>query len=337
MSNLVYNAILRHASPERKYTPGGWTSFNGPCCLNNGQPRPDTRKRAGVKLTQDGGVIYNCFNCNYSAGWTAGKSLSRRMTTLLGWLMMPSDEIKKLNFKVWQLKEAYRADETILEKTWTKLDFKTRTLPDGARPLSYWIDQGEQSPEFIEVLTYLAGRGDEFLTATDYYWTPLKKDSMNLRLIIPFYWDDKIVGWTARATFASKWRYFSDAQTGYLFNTQVAKLGWKYLFINEGPFDALANQGIATLGDHLNFEQISWINQTGLIPVVVPDRVNQGGALVDVALREGWNVSFPKWDPGIKDSADAVKKYGRLYTIRSIIDARTDNRLQINIERTRLK
>lgn len=337
MSNLVYEAILKLASTDRKFTPGGWTSFNGPCCLNNGQPRADTRKRAGVRITQDGSVVYNCFNCNYSAGWAPGRTLSQRMTTLLEWFMISSDDLRKLSFKIWQLREAYKADETIIQRTWTKLDFKPRALPFGARPLIDWINDGESSQEFLDVVEYLAGRGEDLLTATNYHWSPSKQDSMNRRLIIPFTWEGETVGWTARAIFPTKWRYFTDGPNNFLFNTHVTKLGWKYLFINEGPFDALANSGIATLGDHLNQDQISWINQTGLTPVVVPDRTNEGGVLVDTALREGWSVSFPKWDKGIKDSADAVRQYGKLYTIWSIIDARTDNRLQINIERKRLK
>ena len=337
MTNLIYDAILKYASSDRKSTPGGWTSFNGPCCLYNGQSRPDTRKRAGVRITQDGGVVFHCFNCAFSAGWAPGRNLSRRMTTLLEWFAMPSDDLKKLNFKIWQLREAYKADETVVQQHWTKLEFKPKSLPPGARPLMEWIQEGCQDANFLSVIEYLGSRGEDLLAATTYYWTPDRKDSMNRRLIIPFYWDGEVVGWTGRATFDTKWRYYSDVPNHYLFNTQVTKLGWKYLFINEGPFDALANNGIATLGDHLSQEQISWINQTGLKPIVVPDRMNEGGVLVDTALREGWAVSFPRWDRGIKDSADASKTYGKLYTIWSIIDARTDNRLQINIERKRLK
>lgn len=337
MSNLVYDALLRHASSDRKFTPGGWVSFNGPCCLYNNQPRPDTRKRAGVRMGQDGSVVYNCFNCNYSAGWAPGRNLSQRMANVLEWMSMPSDELKKLNFKIWQIREAYKADETTLARHFTKLEFKPRDLPPGARPLLDWIKEGCTDPDFLHVVEYLGNRGEDLLGATTYYWTPSKINNWNRRLIIPFLWNGEIVGNTARATFETKWRYFTDGPKDFLFNTQVTKQGWKYLFINEGPFDALANNGIATLGDHLNQDQISWINQTGLTPVVVPDRMNEGGVLVDTALKEGWSVSFPRWDKGIKDSADAVRRYGRLYTTWSIIDARTDNRLQINIERKRLK
>lgn len=335
MSNIIYDSILRHAPADRKYTPGGWTSFNGPCCLNNGQPRPDTRKRAGVRIISDGTCVYNCFNCSYSAGWTPGRSLNNRMKTILRWFNMTDEELKKINFKIWQMQEMQKSEDPPV--IWTKLDFKARELPSGARPIQDWIADGESRKDFITVIEYLASRGDDILTAKQYYWSPNRENSMNTRIIIPFYWDDKIVGWTARSAVPSKWRYFMDYQTNYIFNSEVTRLGWKYLFITEGPFDAIAINGVAMLGNHLTPEQISWINQTGLKPIVVPDREKEGGAIVDIAIKEGWSVSFPRWDRGIKDAADAVKTYGKLYTVWSIIDAQTDNRLQINIERKRLK
>ena len=50
-------------------------------------------------------------------------------------------------------------------------------------------------------------------------------------------------------------------------------------------------------------------------------------------MRENWYVSFPKWDPDIKDAADASKKYGKLYTLFSVIQAKTNNKLDISIRR----
>jgi hypothetical protein len=91
------------------------------------------------------------------------------------------------------------------------------------------------------------------------------------------------------------------------------------------------------LGDKISAEQVQWIKQTGKTPIVVPDRQDEGGNLVDIALREGWYVSFPRWEADVKDAADAAKRYGRLYTIWSLIDARTQNKLQIKIERQRLR
>lgn len=337
MSNLIYDAIIYRAPPDRKRTPGGWTSFNGPCCVNNGELRPDTRKRAGVRLAPEGACVFHCFNCKYTASWAPGRQLSRRMKMLLEWFGVQDEELKKINFKIWQLHETAKADPTYVQKEWVKLDFTEVELPKGARPIIELVESGCADRNFLEVLGYLADRGEELLTSFEYYWTPSRENDLNRRVIIPFRWQGKVVGWTARAIFPTRYRYYTSVQPNYIFNTEVVENEWKYLFLNEGPFDGIASNGIALLGDKITSEQIQWIKHTGKIPVVIPDREKQGGALVDAALKEGWYVSFPKWDPGIKDAADAVKRYGRLYTVWSIIDAMTNNRLQINIERQRLK
>jgi hypothetical protein len=257
------------------------------------------------------------------------------MTKLLTWFGVGLEELNKLKFKVWQLYETAKADIPL--KEWTKLEFVAEPLPTGAKPILQWIEEGHRSADFLECLQYLADRGTEVLTSFKYYWSPSKENDMNRRVIIPFLWQDKVVGWTARAIFPTRYRYFTKVQPNYIFNSEVVNNDWKYLFLNEGPFDGIASQGIALLGNHISEEQISWIKNSGKIPVVIPDREKGGGALVDAAIKEGWFVSFPKWDAGVKDAADAVKRYGRLYAVWSIIDAMTNNKLQITIERQRLK
>lgn len=39
-----------------------------------------------------------------------------------------------------------------------------------------------------------------------------------------------------------------------------------------------------------------------------------------------FSVAFPNWIKGIKDAEDAVKKYGRLYTIYSILTSKESNK-----------
>jgi hypothetical protein len=53
--------------------------------------------------------------------------------------------------------------------------------------------------------------------------------------------------------------------------------------------------------------------------------------MVDAALKYGWAVAFPDWENGIKDVADAVAKYGTLFTMRSILDSVQTNKLKIQL------
>ena len=57
--------------------------------------------------------------------------------------------------------------------------------------------------------------------------------------------------------------------------------------------------------------------------IVVPDKDQSGQQLADDAVKYGWSVSFPIWpDSDIKDVADAVKRYGKIYTVQKIVHSK---------------
>ena len=70
--------------------------------------------------------------------------------------------------------------------------------------------------------------------------------------------------------------------------------------------------------------------------ILVPDRDAAGQKLIDDALEYGWSVSFPEWETDVKDINDAVVRYGKLFTLKSIIDAKQTMSLKINLMRKRL-
>lgn len=332
MTNIVYDAMLRYAPHKRRRTPNGWYSFNAVCCVHNGESRPDTRDRGGILLSGDNIAVYHCHNCKYKASWTPGRMISRRMQNLLEWFGMPNDEYKKLNFKAWQMKEQSQAGIAPVRE-YTKLEFKPESLPAGAKPFSHWLEQPNIDRNFLEVAQYMAERGESVLTGYEFYWTPHGKESLNRRAIIPFHWQGQVVGWTARAIFPTKTRYYGDTPVNYLFNTESIDNDRKYIIVTEGVLDAIAVEGVSTLGDKMTPDQCQWLNQTGKEIIVLPDREKMGGALVDTAIQQGWCVSFPRWDKGVKDAAAAAVVYGKLYTMWSVIDAKTNNRLDINTRR----
>lgn len=339
MSNIVYDALMNHIPSGRKITASKWVSYNGPCCIHNGQSRPDTRKRSGILKDADGRTSVFCFNCGFRTGWSPGINLPSKMKDYFKWLGMSEEEIRKLDFKIWQLrKNAGLEGNTIPAYQFSDLKFKKTTLPALSRPISKLLEENCSDINFLEVVEYLLNRDETILDRFEFYWSPEKTSQINRRAILPFYWEGDLVGYTGRIIdSSSKLRYLSSVQPHYIFNTEVCKNDWEYLFICEGPFDAIAISGISMLGDKVTPDQARWINHTGKAPIVVPDRTNQGGRLVDMALEHGWSVSFPTWDLDIKDAADAVQKYGRLYTIRTIIDASSKNRLEIGVKRQRLK
>jgi hypothetical protein len=70
---------------------------------------------------------------------------------------------------------------------------------------------------------------------------------------------------------------------------------------------------------------------------VVPDRDKTGMNICDRALELNYSVSIPPWNDDIKDVNDAVKFYGRLPTLLSILQHETTNKIKIEMMRKRFK
>ena len=66
MNNSIQDSVVSFLPPRRKSTPSGWTSFNAPCCVHNGESQ-DKRGRGGIITSGDGAVSYHCFNCNFNS------------------------------------------------------------------------------------------------------------------------------------------------------------------------------------------------------------------------------------------------------------------------------
>jgi hypothetical protein len=65
--------------------------------------------------------------------------------------------------------------------------------------------------------------------------------------------------------------------------------------------------------------------------IVVPDRDKAGSKLVEASIEKGWSVSMPDWSQDINDVGEAVSKYGRLYTLYSIVNAANESPLKIRL------
>jgi hypothetical protein len=89
--------IVQYIPGKRKQASSGWISFNGPCCVHNGESM-DKRQRAGLLSSPDG-WSYHCFNCNFTASFILGRNLSVKARKLLGWLNVPQEEIERVNLE----------------------------------------------------------------------------------------------------------------------------------------------------------------------------------------------------------------------------------------------
>ena len=327
--NEIQNGLLALLPSKRKATPSGWTSFNAPCCHNRGERRDD-RARGGVLLNSNGGFQYHCFNCNFKAGWTPGHLLTKNTKSLFKWIGMSDTDISKLNLYALKIK-----DDQPSEKRKFSFELEERNLPEDCLPIDTWIAEGAQEAELLDVIKYLV---DERKVGWEWYpwhWSPA--NGYRDRVILPFYHDGKIVGWTGRKIKPGKPKYLTDTQPGYVFNLSNQKKDRAYVIVVEGQFDAIAIDGVAIMHNEPNETQAARINTLGREVIVVPDRDQPGAKMIQQALEYGWSVSLPPWEDDIKDVADAVKRYGRLYTLFTILQYKEDSKIKIQLLQKKLE
>lgn len=327
--NEIQTGLLTLLPSKRKATPSGWTSFNAPCCHNRGERRDD-RQRGGVLVNNTGGFQYHCFNCNFKAGWAPGKLLSNNTKTLFKWLGMPESDVARLNLYALKIK-----DDQPVEKRKFSFELEEKRLPENCLPIDTWIAEGAQDPELLDVIKYLV---DERKVGWNWYnWHWSSENGYRDRAILPFYHEGKIVGWTARKIKPGKPKYLTDAQPGYVFNIDNQKNNREYVIVVEGQFDAIAIDGVAIMHNEPNEVQATRINSLGKKVIAVPDRDRAGSKLIAKAIEYGWAVSMPPWEENIKDAADAVKSYGRLYTLFSILHYQETNKIKIQLLQKKLE
>ena len=58
--SILHETVTAYLPSKKKTTPSGWTSFNAPCCIHNGDSA-DKRQRGGLISNADGGISYHCF------------------------------------------------------------------------------------------------------------------------------------------------------------------------------------------------------------------------------------------------------------------------------------
>jgi len=337
---LVHQLVQDHLPTKRRQTAKGWITFNGVCCHHRGH-NPDTRSRGNLLISADGSMVINCYNCGFKTMHKGG-DISGNFEIWLGYLGIPRAKIQAAKLELLSLKLSGEIESIETGDFLRPENFPEASLPKHARPINEWLESDEVAPELATCMEYLISRGRAVAENHSYYWTPITRWDLNHRILIPFYHRDRIIGWTGRyAGLPPKEvpRYYnSDLPSGYLFNNSVLDhKNRRYVLITEGPFDAIAVDGIAVLGSKINQQQIAWLNSSPKEKIVVPDRQMKNQELIDTALEQGWSVSFPDWAQGIKDAADSSKRYGRLYTIASVIQARTKSTLEISMKRQMMR
>ena len=320
--------ILAYLPAKKKPTPRGWLSFNAVCCQHNGSTR-DTRGRAGLKAT-DQGWSYHCFNCSYTASFVLGRSVSYRARKLLGWMGVPEVEIEMLGLESLRHRSIHGM-LTERQQTWNAISDIQFGEFDELPPFAELVTPELQSqwdylrsrrvPEDFPVLTAVQNDG--------VHWT-------RPQVIIPFTYNNVMVGWTARMLDGKQPKFISHSQPGYVFGTDLQHKNWTNVIVTEGIFDALSIGGVAVMHNTISDAQARLIRNLGRDITVVPDQDLAGTELIDRAVELGWAVSIPDWPNGCKDVNDAVIAMGRVGTLLTIMAARETSKIKIELRKKQL-
>lgn len=353
MFSAIKDYILGRLPASSKPASNGWISFNAVCCHNRGESL-DSRRRGGLHPNVDGSISYSCFNCGYTASYFPGRPLNAKFRQLLSWMGTSDADIKRLVIEALRIKElgivpSARAPEEV------KIEFDEITMPDSTSELialAQYFEQTnwENSEVFVNTVEYINSRRIAFgeaANAYEFYLTQTTTNNLHKRVIIPFYWQKKLVGYTARALDATvKPKYINRNGTNYVFNLDRQLATSKFVIVCEGPFDAMSINGIAVLGNTISDTQVDIIDNLGKEVIVVPDfdvellengkQKWAGGKLVDRAIEVGWDVSFPVWSETCKDINAAIMQYGRLFVLSSIIAAKQTSKLKIELKKKEL-
>lgn len=326
----VWSDVLGFMPKKRKYQVSGWINYNCPVCTMNGEPSDDKNGRGAFIHTHEDGFVISCFRCKFKTGWEPGYPMPDKLKTYLRALNVSEEDIRLLSWKIFKTKRKNDTENPAKHKEFFPR-YQAVDLPGNAKSFSYWLEKDNPPTEFLEVLQYVVEtRGTDVLLSNEYYWSTQKKYQLNKRVILPCYWNNKIVGWLGRHIGKHKLRYMHDIPKNYIYNNHVMDIKTrKFVLLVEGPFDANAVDGCSPLGGSLSQSQIDWINRSGKEVILIPDFKRDGRPLVEQAITQGWYVSFPPWARDIKDCSEAALKFGRLWTIHSCIDSRVSDEVVI--------
>ena len=315
--------ILSIVPGKKRHTTGGWYAFNAVCCHHRGH-KPDKRMRAGIIFGDADNWTYSCFNCGFKCGSSPGKSFNKNTKSLLEWSGIDKMQIERWSFQNFSQKSIYDLGSDYKPVV---ISFNKKSLPEGS------IKVDANNPEHQVHIDYLASRNLSADSYT-YYITPAAdRERDKNRIIIPYYYNGEVVGHTSRFYDGLAPKYISEQQRGYVFNYDNQPKRGTACILVEGQFDAISIGGCAYLGSTISDEQARMISKLNREIIVVPDRDKTGMAICTRALDLGYRVSIPEWSSEIKDVNDAVKRYGKLPTLLSILEASTTSRITVEMKR----
>lgn len=275
----------------------------------------DYKSRGGFKF-ENGGVHYQCFNCGASEGYSPEKNrhtISKKLKDILLSFGIPEGEIDRtVAFQFFKEKpEGCMNVET--KPTGMELPMKEVPLPTK----SVLVSSG-QSPWCDVARHYLESRA---LKVTDFDWYITDETAYIGRLLIPYFFRDRIIYWQGRSLddefiepryknpIVEKHNIFFNMDEIYRYTTNP-------LFVTEGPLDAISigRNAVALAGSALtDFKRAELRKAAKRRRVIFVIDKNMNGKKLGLSILEDENFFVTVFPDNIDDSNDALQKLGRLW------------------------
>jgi len=321
---LSLEEIIRQYVPLDPPTGTGWCPVLCKVCNDRGHKG----KRGGFKFDGDK-VAYHCFNCGPEMNTVydpiESKGMPKKMRRILADFGIPDEEWQQVLFTNMANQNGGRKSET--SKEYVSAEPAVIELPNHF----YRLTNDENDKWAIIARDYLTfSRGIDPDSYPFYLSTggdkPETKDWKG-RVIIPVYnKDNQLIYYQGRdLTGKKKLKYKSPAnpKDKVLYGFDKLTFSDEPLYVVEGWFDAYPINGVAILGNEISDFHIRHLNRSSRRKVYVPDRFGDGARAAIRALESGFSISTP--DIGnCKDINEAVRKYGLLYVIKSLVDNTAD-------------
>ena len=303
-------------------------------------------------------IGFHCFNCGAKHRFSSKNIHSfANFISLSSWKKIGQIllEIKKRKlFPSIKIKEQEEIKEENNE-IFNIIDYKEIKLPEKTYDLfmNAVKIKGYDRKRFKKVrewaFNYLDEKGVMDIAKDKKLFVCLDGDFKN-RLIIPIYFDDKLISFAARALYNTKNKYLypptddeHNERSKIIYNLE--KLVYnrsKRIYITESIIDAWILDGMSVLSKNLSKEQIALLNffnktNSELIFVLDKDdninKKDKKGLELGLKVLEQnnklWKISFPKFKSDVKDVSDSFKKYGFLETFDEIFEGIIDNKVEL--------
>ena len=256
----------------------------------------------------------SCFNCHSKFKYEEGTGkFSKSTKHILNAFGVTEQDLQAITATLF-FNKAEQSDKEITLESLKKVNLHTPEIKFPSRTFQLGAEGHDEIQE--PLIEYLLDRQVDPLK---FYFS---LDPQHLRrVLIPFWRDQKLIYWQSRAIdrdVKPRYRNCSAAKDAIIYGyDRLFTYSEDPLFVTEGAFDAEVSDGICILGSSLNAAKIEVLHKTRRRIIFVIDRDSNGGDLGDEVLKQGWELTFV--DPRAEDVNDSVKKFGKLYTLYTLI------------------